>query len=159
MSIDHQTRVEELLADYRRSREILATMHHELAEISESARSRDHAVTVTVGPQGVLRDVVITDDAYQRYRPAELAATIVDLVSRAARDATERAGDVLATALPTDVDPEAVLRGRADLGIERPASGPAASSGDNGAAEEFEEEGPLVEGSWLQDGTAKRSHP
>ncbi|MBA8826907.1 hypothetical protein FHX42_004286 [Saccharopolyspora lacisalsi] len=160
MSTDHRARTEELLADYRSSRERLATVHQELDGISESARSGDRAVVVTVGSQGRLCELTIAEDAYQRYRPAELAATIVELATQAATGVTERAGDVLSPFLPTGTDPRAVLEGRADLDAECPRDRAVAARDDNGVgATELEDEEPLAEGGWLQDGTAKRSHP
>ncbi len=114
MTADHRTQVDELLADYRRSREQLASVHHRLATVTESATSADGLVTATVGPGGVLTDLVIAENAY-RLRPTDLAALIVATTSAAATRAAKVAGDVLAPVLPSDADPVALLRGTADL--------------------------------------------
>jgi hypothetical protein len=141
---DHQDQVEELLADYRRSRERLASAHRALATISEAVTSDDGMVTATVGPHGTLTGLAIADAAYQRYRPAELAGLVVRTTKLAAQRAAGRAHRALADVLPADADPEALLRGRADLRDEEiaPPAGPAEdASGDEPS---FEQQ------SWLQ---------
>ncbi|OLT39761.1 hypothetical protein BJF85_25500 [Saccharomonospora sp. CUA-673] len=80
---DHREEVEQLLAEYRRSREQLADVQQRITAISESVSSADGLITATVGGRGVLTDLTIDDDAYQRYRPRELAAQIVRLTGEA----------------------------------------------------------------------------
>lgn len=115
MEADHRAQVEELLAGYRRSREQLGTVHRKLATLRESATSEDGLVTVTVGPQGRVCELVIVDSAYRRLRPHELAATIVALGEKAAAKVSRAAGEVLGPVLPPDTDPAALLAGTADL--------------------------------------------
>jgi DNA-binding protein YbaB len=112
---DHRAQVEELLADYRRSREQLSTVHRKLATLQASATSEDGLVTVTVGPQGQLTELIIVESAYRKLRPHELAATIVSLTGKAAAKVSRTAGETIAPVLPPDTDPEALLRGTADL--------------------------------------------
>jgi DNA-binding protein YbaB len=113
--VDHQSEVDQLMADYRRSREQLVAVQRGLASIRETATSHDELVTVTVGPRGTLVDLVIDDRAYQRLRPAELAELIVRTTDVAVAGATKRMHDQLTPVLPAGSDPEAVLGGRADL--------------------------------------------
>lgn len=127
MPTDHRAQVEEMLAEYRRSRDQLASVQRELAAIEETAASADRTVQVTVGSQGVLSGVRLTDDAYRRHSPSELAALIVRLSDEAARAASERARAVLEPALPAGTDPTAVLNGRADLPPEPDAPSPPAA--------------------------------
>ena len=115
MEADHRAQVEELLAEYRRSREQLGSVHRKLATITESATSEDGLVTATVGPHGQLTRLVIAETAYRTLRAHELAQCVVELTARAAAAATRRAGEALAPVLPRDADPEALLRGTADL--------------------------------------------
>ncbi len=115
MPVDHQSEVDQLMADYRRSREQLVAVQRGLASIREIATSPDELVTVTVGPRGTLVDLVIDDRAYQRLRPAELAELIVRTTDVAVAGATKRMHDQLTPVLPAGSDPEAVLSGRADL--------------------------------------------
>jgi DNA-binding protein YbaB len=112
---DHRAQVEELLAGYRRSREQLGAVHRKLAAVQASATSADGLVTVTVGADGRLAELVIVDSVYRKLRPHELAGTIVALSAAAAAKVSRAAGEVLAPVLPPDTDPEALLRGTADL--------------------------------------------
>ncbi|MGH3877352.1 MAG: YbaB/EbfC family nucleoid-associated protein [Actinophytocola sp.] len=115
MEADHRAQVEELLAGYRRSREQLGAVHRKLATLQASATSEDGLVTVTVGAQGRLTELVIVDSAYRKLRPHELAATIVALTATAASKASRAASEAMAPVLPPDTDPDALLRGTADL--------------------------------------------
>ena len=115
MEADHRAQVEELLAGYRRSRDQLGAVQRKLATLKESATSEDGLVTVTVGADGRLTELVIVDSAYRKLRPHELAATIVALSEAAARKVARAAGETLAPVLPVGTDPVALLRGTADL--------------------------------------------
>ncbi|PXY32355.1 YbaB/EbfC family nucleoid-associated protein [Prauserella muralis] len=142
---DHRAQVEELLADYQRSREQLASVQRNLASISESASSDDGLVTATVGGRGVLTGLVIADAAYERYRPGELAAQIVKVAGAATVKALAGAGEVLAPALPSGTDPQALLLGTADLAAEEIAP----PSGDpDDEDESFEDQSWLDEADW-----------
>jgi DNA-binding protein YbaB len=115
VTADHRAQVDDLLADYRRSRDQLASVHQRLASISESATSPDGLVTVTVGSAGTLSGLTIADAAYRQYRPADLAAMIVTTTAAAADRAAKLATEVVAPVLPAGTDPDALLRGTADL--------------------------------------------
>ncbi|GAB2961110.1 YbaB/EbfC family nucleoid-associated protein [Amycolatopsis acidiphila] len=120
---EHHAQVEELLADYRRSREQLASVQRELSAVTASASDPERLVTATVGPRGTLTGLVISDEAYRRYRPAELAEQIVRATAAATVRALAAAGDIMAPALPAGTDPQALLLGTADLGgseVSRP---------------------------------------
>jgi DNA-binding protein YbaB len=112
---DHQAQVEDLLADYRRSREQLAAMQRSLASISESVTSPDGMVKATVGAHGTLTDLVIADAAYVRVSPTDLAKLIVRTVAAATAKASETANRTVSPLLPMQTDPAALLAGRADL--------------------------------------------
>jgi hypothetical protein len=111
----HSDQVEELLADYRRTREQLASVHKTLLSIKESVTSQDGLITATVGPHGNLLGLVIAEAAYQRYRAAELAREVLRTVTAASGRAAERANATLLPVLPPDSDPAALVAGRADL--------------------------------------------
>lgn len=114
MTTDHRAQVDELLADYRRSRDQLASVQRDLARISGSATSPDGSVTAVVDAKGALTDLELGDHAY-RQRPAQLAALIVRTTREAAAKAAEGAYRALSPVLPAGTDPEALLRGTADL--------------------------------------------
>lgn len=115
VTTNHREEVAQLLADYRRSREQLASVHSTLLSISESASSPDGLITASVDSAGTLTGLRIAEEAYQRYRPAELADVVVRTTRSAAVKAAERARQALAPVLPPGSDPEAVLSGRGDL--------------------------------------------
>lgn len=120
---EHRAQVEELLADYRRSREQLASVQRELSSVTASASDPDRLITATVGPRGTLTKLAISDEAYRRYRPVELADQIVRVTAAASVRALTDAGEIMAPALPSGTDPQALLLGTADLGapdVSRP---------------------------------------
>jgi len=82
VSTNHRDEVAQLLAEYRRGRDQLAAVQRTLLSIVESASSPDGLVTAFVDSAGTLSGLVITDQAYSRYRPAELADTIVRTTRR-----------------------------------------------------------------------------
>ncbi|HEX7302216.1 YbaB/EbfC family nucleoid-associated protein [Lentzea sp.] len=112
---DHRAQVEELLADYRRSREQLVSVQRELAAVSGRATSGDGTVSATVGTGGKLVELELSELAYRRYRPEQLAELIVRTVGAAAASAAEDTYQALSAVLPASSDPAAVVAGTADL--------------------------------------------
>lgn len=146
--VDHQAEVDQLMADYRRSREQLVAVQRGLASIRETATSHDELVTVTVGPRGTLVDLVIDDRAYQRLRPSELAELIVRTTDVAVAGATKRMHDQLTPVLPAGADPDAVLGGRAD--VAESEIEPEAPAGRH--QRRSREDDSFENRNWLQDG-------
>jgi DNA-binding protein YbaB len=115
---DHSAQVEDLIAGYRRSREQLGAVQRQLVTIQETVTSEDGLVTVTVSSTGTLIGLDIAENAYRELRPTDLAAVIIRTTAEATARVTRRASEVLASVLPSDTDPEALLRGTADLSAE-----------------------------------------
>jgi len=111
---NHRDEVAQLMADYRRGREQLASVQQALRAIAQSMTSADGLVTATVDSAGTLVALRLSDEAY-RLRPTDLADVIVHTTRAAAVAAGERARQAMAPVLPADADPEALLTGRADL--------------------------------------------
>ncbi|MGX7827717.1 YbaB/EbfC family nucleoid-associated protein [Actinokineospora sp. 24-640] len=146
MGADHRAQVDELLAGYRRSRDHLAEVQRALGAVGESATSACGSVTATVSAHGDLTRLDLRDDAYQRYRPTELARVIVEAVASAGARASRAADEIMAPVLPAGTDPAALRRGMADLRpdeVTTPASAPASASA---SVEEFDFE----RATWLQ---------
>ncbi|GLY68395.1 YbaB/EbfC family nucleoid-associated protein [Amycolatopsis taiwanensis] len=143
---EHRAQVDELLADYRRSRDQLASVQRELASVTASARDAAGLITATVGPRGTLTSLAIAEDAYRRYRPAELAEQIVRATGDATARALARAAEVLAPALPSETDPQALLLGTGDLEAGEIAP-------DKPPAERAAEEESYEDQNWIQEGT------
>ncbi|HUQ55958.1 YbaB/EbfC family nucleoid-associated protein [Lentzea sp.] len=112
---DHRAQVEELLADYRRSREQLVSVQRELAAVSGRASSPDGTVTAVVGGGGKLVALELSELAYRRHRPEQLAELIVRTVEAAGALAAEDTYRTLSAVLPAATDPAAVVAGTADL--------------------------------------------
>ncbi|ANZ37833.1 hypothetical protein BBK82_18960 [Lentzea guizhouensis] len=112
---DHRAQVEELLADYRRSREQLASVQRELAAVAGQASSPDGTVTAVVGGRGELTALQLSEVAYRRHRPEQLAELIVRTVAAAAAQAAEGTYQALSAVLPAATDPAALVAGTADL--------------------------------------------
>ena len=115
MTSDHRAQVEELLADYRRSRDQLASVQRDLAGISATVTSPDGLVTATVNRSGALTELQLADNAYRAYRPAQLAEVVLRTTEAAAAKAAEDTYRTLAPVLPADTDPAALVHGTADL--------------------------------------------
>lgn len=145
MVADHRAQVDDLIAGYRRSREQLGTVQRQLATVRETATSDDGMVAVTVSSSGTLVGLDIADGAYRAMRPAELAAVIVRVTAEATARAARVAGEVLAPVLPTDTDPEALLRGTADLSVAELTPPPPAVEPDD----TFENK------TWMQSGSTR----
>ena len=144
MVADHRAQVDDLIAGYRRSREQLGAVQRQLATVHETVTSDDGLVAVTVSASGALAGLVIAESAYRMLRPAELAALIVRTTAEATARVTRAASEVLAPVLPTDTDPEALLRGRADLSPAELTPVPAAEPD-----EDFEDK------SWMRSGSTR----
>ncbi len=146
MVADHRAQVEDLLAGYRRSREQLGAVQRRLATVHETATSDDGLVAVTVSASGALVGLTIAEAAYRDLRPADLAASIVRTSAEAAARAGRAAGEVLAPVLPAGTDPEALLRGTADLSAAELAPETA------GPPEAFEPLESFEDQTWMQPG-------
>jgi DNA-binding protein YbaB len=112
---DHRAQVDELLADYRRSREQLVSVQRELSAVSGRASSPDGTVTAVVGGGGKLVELELSELAYRRHRPEQLAELIVRTVEAAGALAAEDTYRTLSAVLPAATDPAAVVAGTADL--------------------------------------------
>ncbi|WNV90651.1 YbaB/EbfC family nucleoid-associated protein [Umezawaea sp. Da 62-37] len=146
MTTDHRAQVEELLADYRRSRDQLASVQRDLAAITVSVTSEDGTVTATVGSGGALTGLRLADNAYRAHRPDRLAELVLRTTEAAVAKAAERTYRTLAPVLPADTDPAALVRGTADLKPEEIAPPPPAPRRPVADDEDFG-----LRDSWLDD--------
>jgi len=142
---DHRAQVEDLIAGYRRSREQLGAVQRQLASVRETVTSEDGLVAVTVSATGSLIGLEIAEQAYRVLPPADLAASIVRTTAEATAKVSRAAGQVLAPVLPSDTDPEALLRGTADLSAREVTPVPEPEPPE----ETFEDK------SWLRSGSTR----
>ncbi|MPY97462.1 MAG: YbaB/EbfC family DNA-binding protein [Actinophytocola sp.] len=146
---DHRAQVDELLADYARSRELLAMAQQRLAAITATERSADGGITVTVGSRGTLTGLTLADDVYRTHRPSALASEIVRLVTSASQRALAEATDVLAPTLPAGIDPKATLLGTADLTPAEVAPAPTRDGAEDDGDTEDED---FAATNWVAEG-------
>lgn len=145
MVADHRAQVDDLIAGYRRSREQLGAVQRQLATVSETVTSDDGMVAVTVSSAGTLVGLSIAENAYRALHPVDLAALIVRTTAEATARVTRAASEVLAPVLPRDTDPDALLRGTADLSA-RELTPPVV---EEGPEETYENK------TWMQSGSAR----
>ncbi|SDQ86618.1 YbaB/EbfC family nucleoid-associated protein [Actinopolyspora saharensis] len=154
VAVEDRARVEELVAEYRRSRERTSALRDELEAMEETVTSERGAVSVTVGSAGALRDLRLSEQAYQQHRPAELAELIVRLSGTAADRVARRAEEAVSEVLPAGADPVALCGGRRQ-GDDEQASRSAPSTGATagsaaGDDEQWDEEEPYEQCGWLR---------
>lgn len=78
--------IEQAIENYQRLERLVADFDKALAAVDVTVHSPDGLVTVVVGGDGVIKDVVIADDARDR-SPRELARSVKDAVASAAEAA------------------------------------------------------------------------
>jgi DNA-binding protein YbaB len=95
-----RTSLEEAAETHRQRMAGLARMRAELTNVSVTARSRDGLVRVRLGPGGRVREIRFEPQVYERLNPQRLAATVMELIDKAAREVAEREREVVAEHLP-----------------------------------------------------------
>lgn len=89
----------------------------DLANTSETVRSRDRSVEVTVGPQGELTGIVFPDNKFSGTTGPQLAASVLEASDEARRRVAER---VMETFAPlTRPNPQAPEAGGVNVDWER----------------------------------------
>ncbi|MFI7336920.1 YbaB/EbfC family nucleoid-associated protein [Streptomyces sp. NPDC050085] len=69
----------------------LADVQRELAERTATARSKDRAISVTVGIQGEVQEIKFHNEDYRQMDPVRLGRTLVELIGRAQTEGAEAA--------------------------------------------------------------------
>ncbi|GAA1376511.1 YbaB/EbfC family nucleoid-associated protein [Catellatospora chokoriensis] len=97
---DLMARFDEVYERYTKLRGGLGTLQAKLKDVNATASSPTRLVTVKVGPQGQLIELVIHDDAYRRYPARELSSLILGLTRTAAAEAAEKMQQLLGEFMP-----------------------------------------------------------
>lgn len=116
MSETHDEHLDDLLGDYRRQFEELASTQQKLKTIVCTATSPRREVAVTAAFGGQVTSVDFPSSAYRRMAPAELAAAVQQTITEAQRLVNVAAVDLVAPTLPEGVDAQRLMSG--DVGIE-----------------------------------------
>jgi DNA-binding protein YbaB len=103
--MDEETKasLRDVTTRYRQRLDELRQMQKDVQEVTATARTRDGAILVEVGPQGQMRDLRLDPHVYQRMGPQRLARTIMELVGEASEKAAGRAKEITAAFLPADL--------------------------------------------------------
>lgn len=79
----YEQRIAEAKAELEAVQAGVAKAQAEMRQVSVTLRSKDRAVEVTVGPQGELTDLKFLDGKYRTMGAGELAADVVETVTKA----------------------------------------------------------------------------
>jgi DNA-binding protein YbaB len=80
-----------------------------MGAIKSTAQSADGMISVTVGPQGQLRDIRLNPRVYRHLPPSELAGAIMEQAGRAAADAAERRRQLIEPLMPEELSYDVVF--------------------------------------------------
>lgn len=111
MSEVDRSRIEMLREEAERHRANLAEMQKRVSELSATAVSPRKEVSVTVGNQGVIKDLHFPTSAYRKLPKKELADLITDTIAEAREKATAEIAGMVAPNLPAGVDAKAMVNG------------------------------------------------
>lgn len=100
---EFQASIDELAADINQRIAGTREAYQAMGTIESTAQSADGMISVTVGPQGQLRDIRLNPRVYRHLPPSELANAITEQAGRAAADATERRRQLMAPLMPEEL--------------------------------------------------------
>lgn len=104
MRAEWQAHIDELLAEYRDKRAQLRELQERLASAEATACAADDMVTVTVGPQGQLKNVEFNPRVYRRLSPSELADAVLEAAQRAADEVRDQMRSAMEPLEPSGVE-------------------------------------------------------
>ncbi|MFE3885908.1 YbaB/EbfC family nucleoid-associated protein [Streptomyces lydicus] len=117
MTESMQERMAQARAHLEKTRAAIARAEQDLRNTSETVRSRDRAVEVTVGPQGELAGLTFPDNKFAGMAGPQLAASVMEAFGEGRRRIAER---VMETFAPLTGPNPHVPEGRgADVDWER----------------------------------------
>jgi DNA-binding protein YbaB len=100
MRTDMRGQLSSMFEEYRAVRARIERFSDDVAAMTATARSIDGCATVTVGPQGELRDLRLDPELARRLDLRTLAARILEASAAAGAQARERLGRTLAEVMP-----------------------------------------------------------
>ncbi|GAA0363528.1 YbaB/EbfC family nucleoid-associated protein [Actinoallomurus spadix] len=93
-------RVAEARARLEATKAAVARARADLGSSSSTARSKDRAVEVTVGPQGELQRVKFLDEQFRTMEASQLAASIVEAAGKGRAAMARRVKDTFSALVP-----------------------------------------------------------
>jgi DNA-binding protein YbaB len=98
MSSSLQEQQQQAIAEFTKTREALIAARQEIRSISATARSRDGAVEVTVGPDGSPSGLRFPNNKFKEMTGQALAASVLEAMSASRNQVTSRAMSVIQAA-------------------------------------------------------------
>ncbi|GGS30356.1 MULTISPECIES: YbaB/EbfC family nucleoid-associated protein [Actinokineospora] len=92
------------LAELRAQQAKIADALGRVGEVTASAATEDRMVTATVDGRGRLTEIALAGRRWRDLAPGELAARVVDVVTRAQDKAAEAAASAVAGLMPEGID-------------------------------------------------------
>jgi len=78
-----QDQIQQAMAEFAQQRARLSQARSDLEQLTVSASSKDHLVTVTLGASGEVKEIKFHRTDYAAMAPAELSAVLVETLARA----------------------------------------------------------------------------
>ncbi|HEX2314101.1 MAG TPA: YbaB/EbfC family nucleoid-associated protein [Thermomonospora sp.] len=104
MRAEWQAHIDELLKEYREKRAQLRELQERLATAQATATAADEMVTVTVGPQGQIKNIEFDPRVYRRLSPTELADAIMEAAEAAAAQVRQEVQEAVTPLAPPDIE-------------------------------------------------------
>lgn len=102
MQPEWQAHLDELMEQYKKTREQVQDLQERMAQIEVTHTTEDELITVKVGPQGRLVDLKFDPRVTRRMSTEELAAAVVAAVAAAADKAQEQVRGAVGSLVPPD---------------------------------------------------------
>ncbi|GAA2564460.1 hypothetical protein GCM10010435_41050 [Winogradskya consettensis] len=124
MSTGQDRLLENLFEEYQQQRSKLTDLHRQMREISATAVSPRHEVSVTASHTEGVTDIRFTGSGYRRLAPQELSDLVMATVREARDKARDEAATVIAPVLPEGMNARDLVSGRIGADQLMPADGP-----------------------------------
>ncbi|MEU0804297.1 YbaB/EbfC family nucleoid-associated protein [Streptomyces sp. NPDC005970] len=97
-------RIHQARAHLEATRAAIARAEQDLADNKVTARSRDRAVEVTIGPQGELTGLTFVDNKYLNMTGPQLAASVLEATQRGRQQVAQRVMDTFRPLMAANPD-------------------------------------------------------
>lgn len=101
-----QAQVDDITANYQQRMAQVRQRQQRAGQVTAAARSRDGLITVEVGAQGQIIDLLLDSRVYEKMSPQRLAAAIRELSRMAAGQAARQVQEIMAPVVPPGGLPE-----------------------------------------------------
>jgi len=124
MTTEQDRILETMFAEYQQQRSRLTELHRQMREVSATAVSPRHEVSVTVSQVDGVTDIRFSGGGHRRLAPQELSDLVMATLHEAKEKTRDRAAEVIAPMLPDGMNARDLVSGR--LGAEGllPTDGP-----------------------------------